>query len=124
MATLAATGTVGTAVANHNEESFARALQQTAQANGRAAAREAVTELVASALVVPVISSMQEQPFAEPPFAPTAVEKRFAPLLSRHLADRIVGSANFPLVDVIMDRLLGPESTNNEAKPEAEHVRS
>ena len=104
--------------------SFAEALQKAAQTHGRPAAREAATQLVASALLVPVLDAMYERPLAEPPFAPTAAEKRFAPLLSQHLADRIIGAANFPLVDVILDRLLGPETSTAEAPSEPDHVES
>ena len=82
------------------------------------------TQLVASALLVPVLDAMYERPLAEPPFAPTTAEKRFAPLLSQHLADRIIGPANFPLVDVILDRLLGPEAPASEAPSESDHVES
>ena len=105
-------------------ESFAEALQRAAQTHGRPAAREAATQLVASALLVPVLEAMYERPRAEPPFAPTAAEKRFAPLLSQHLADRIIGAANFPLVDVILDRLLGPETPAPKAPSESDHVES
>ncbi len=105
-------------------ESFAESLQKAAQTYGRPAAREAATQLVASALLVPVLDTMYERPLAQPPFAPTAAEKRFAPLLSQHLADRIIGAANFPLVDAILDRLLGPEAPAPEAPSESDHVES
>ncbi len=105
-------------------DSFAESLRKAAQTHGRPAAREAATELVASALLVPVLDAMYERPLAEPPFAPTAAEKRFAPLLSQHLADRIIGAANFPLVDLILDRLLGPEAPASEAPLEPDHVES
>ncbi len=105
-------------------ESFAESLQKAAQTHGRPAAREAATQLVASALLVPVLDALYERPLAEPPFAPTAAEKRFAPLLSQHLADRIIGAANFPLVDAILDRLLGPEAPASEAPSESDHVKS
>jgi len=105
-------------------EAFAESLQKAAQMHGRPAAREAATQLVASALLVPVLDAMYERPRAEPPFAPTAAEKRFAPLLSQHLADRIIGAANFSLVDTILDRLLGPEMPEPEAPSETDHVES
>ena len=117
MAKLALAGPAGAIGAGQGSESFAKALQKEAQTHGRTAARQAATELVASALLVPVLDAMYERPLAEPPFAPTAAEKRFAPMLSQHMADRIIGAANFSLVDTILDRLLGPE-----APSETEHV--
>ncbi len=122
MAKFARPGAAGGAGAAQGRESFALALQEEAQTHGRSAARQAATELVASALLVPVLDAMYERPLAEPPFAPTAAEKRFAPMLSQHLADRIIGAANFPLVDTILDRLLGPEAPAPEAPSESDHV--
>ena len=99
MAKLALPGPAGAIGAGQGSESFAKALQKEAQTHGRTAARQAATELVASALLVPVLDAMYERPLAEPPFAPTAAEKRFAPMLSQHMADRIIGATNFSLVD-------------------------
>lgn len=90
------------------EGAFAQVLAQAERGRDRAAARDAATRLVSSAFVMPVLASMHDSPFLEPPFAPTFAQKQFQPLLDRHLADRITGGANFPLVDVIVDRLLGP----------------
>ena len=122
MVKLARPGPVGAIGAEQGGESFAQSLQKAAQTHGRPAARQAATELVASALLVPVLDAMYERPFAEPPFAPTTAEKRFAPLLSQHMADRIIGAANFSLVDTILDRLLGPETPAPEAPSESDHV--
>ena len=124
IAKLTLPGAAGRAASDPSGASFVQALQQAAEAQGRPAAREAATQLVASALLVPVLDAMYERPRAEPPFAPTAAEKRFAPLLSQHLADRIIGAANFPLVDVILDRLLGPEAPAPQAPSESDHVES
>jgi Rod binding domain-containing protein len=97
------------APAGRRDAAFAPVLEQAAQGRDRQAARDAATRLVSSAFVMPVLASMHDSPFLEPPFAPTFAQKQFQPLLDRHLSDRITGSANFPLVDVIVDRLLGPE---------------
>lgn len=75
---------------------FAGAMQQ---------AREAAVELVSSAFIVPILERLHESPFQVEPFAPNFAEKRFAPLLDEKIADRIVGSANFKLVDAIVERL-------------------
>ena len=124
MAKLARPGPAGGMGAARGSESFAKALQEEAKTHGRSAARQAATELVAHALLVPVLDAMYERPLAEAPFAPTAAEKRFAPMLSQHMADRIIGAANFSLVDTILDRLLGPEKTTDDAPLESNHVES
>ncbi len=124
MAKFALPALAGAAGNEPGGESFAESLQIAAQTHGRPAAREAATQLVASALLVPVLDALYERPLAEPPFAPTAAERRFAPLLSQHLADRIIGAANFSLVDAILDRLLGPEAPAPEAPSESDHVKS
>ncbi len=123
MAKLALAGPAGAIGSERGGESFAKSLQNAAQKHGRPAARQAATELVASALLVPVLDAMYERPLAEAPFAPTAAEKRFAPMLSQHLADRIIGAANFSLVNTILDRLLGPETPAPEAPSESDHVQ-
>ncbi len=69
-------------------------------------ARVAASQLVASAFIEPALASLREGAFAEPPFAAGFVERRFAPLLDLQIADRITASANFPLVDLIVRRLL------------------
>jgi Rod binding domain-containing protein len=89
---------------------FSQVLQQAARDQDRAVARDAASRLVSSVFILPVLAAMRDSPFLEPPFAPTFAEKQFQPLLHQHLADRITGAANFSLVDVILDRLLGPES--------------
>ena len=72
-------------------------------------AREAATQLVSSAFILPVLAARHESSFARPPFAAGFAEKRFAPLLDRTLADRIARAADFPLVRAIVERLM-PET--------------
>lgn len=88
-------------------EQFSQALRAAEKDRDREALRESAGQLVSSAFIVPVLNALRESPFLEEPFAPTFAEKRFAPLLDQQIADRIVSAANFPLVDVIVDRLLG-----------------
>ncbi len=90
-------------------EPFSQVLHQAAQDRDRAVARDAATRLVSSVFIMPVLAALHDSPFLEPPFAPTFAEKQFQPLLDQQIADRIAGAANFSLVDVIVDRLLGPE---------------
>lgn len=91
-------------------DSFARVLEHAAAGDDRQKLREAAGQLVSSGFIVPVLASLRESQFLEAPFAPNAAEKRFAPLLDQQIADRIVSAANFPLVDVIVDRLTGAPS--------------
>jgi hypothetical protein len=89
--------------------SFRRALDAAvAGGAGPEAVREAATQFVASAFIVPALDALHESPFNDGPFAPGPGEKRFAPLLDQHLADRITHAARFPLVDVIVERLTSP----------------
>jgi Rod binding domain-containing protein len=67
-------------------------------------AREAATQLVSSAFIVPVLKAMRESADLAGPFAPGEAERRFAPLLDEQIADRIASAANFPLVDAIVNR--------------------
>jgi hypothetical protein len=90
-------------------EAFAKALTLAQQSRDRATVRESASKLVSSAFIMPVLEMLHDSEFLEPPFAPTVAEKRFQPLLDQHIADRITSAANFPLVDAIVDRLLGPE---------------
>jgi len=96
--------------AHRGGELFSQALHQATQDQDRAVARNAATQLVSSVFIIPVLAALHDSPFAKPPFAPSFAEKQFQPLLDQQIADRIAGAANFSLVDVIVDRLLGPES--------------
>ena len=114
------------AVDDHGARPFAQLLQQaTGGQTRREIAREAATQLVAAALIMPVLESMRDSPMLRPPFAPGLAEKRFAPLLDQQIADRIAGAANFSLVDQIVDRLLGPitppSSSNVQPSQEPSH---
>lgn len=114
------------AVDDHGARPFAQLLQQAIGGQTRREmAREAATQLVAAALIMPVLESMRDSPMLRPPFAPGLAEKRFAPLLDQQIADRIAGAANFSLVDQIVDRLLGPitppSSSNAQPSQESSH---
>lgn len=85
------------------------------------AARLAATQFVSSAFIVPVLATLHESSFQVEPFAPNFAENRFAPLLDEQIADRIVGSANFKLVDVIVDRVMRRSAA--EPRPEVLDVR-
>jgi Rod binding domain-containing protein len=74
--------------------------------------RLAATQLVSSAFIVPALASMRSSPLAPKsgPLVPGTAEKRFAPLLDQHLADRITSAANFPIIESIVDRYSRAES--------------
>ena len=89
-------------------DSFAQVLSDAGRDKDRETVREAATQLVSTTFLVPLLASLRESPFVEPPFAPGLAEKQFRPMLDQEIADRIAGAANFPLVDAIVNRLLGP----------------
>ncbi len=69
-------------------------------------ARQASRQLVADALVRPILASMRENSRASGLFAPTDAEKRFGPMLDEAIADRVIESSQFKLPDLIADRWL------------------
>jgi len=68
--------------------------------------RAAAEEFVAIGLVQPILASMRELNQAAEPFAAGAAERRFGPMLDAEIAQRIVRSANFGLVDSVARQLL------------------
>ena len=97
-------------------DSFQQSLESAARTN-RAALADAASQLVSSAFVLPVLSSLHDSPFQlkEGPFAAGTAEKRFAPLLDQQLADRVTKAANFSLVRSIIDRFSKKDPGNDEA---------
>jgi Rod binding domain-containing protein len=72
----------------------------------REALQEAASKLVSTAFVMPVLESLNQSPLrpTQGPFAAGGAEKRFTPLLHQEFADRITKSANFGLIDRIVDQ--------------------
>ena len=105
---LSSPGVLPLALGGEAGRSFEHVFSEAMPAPDRKKAREAAAQLVASAFIVPVLASLREGPFLEAPFAQSLAEKQFGPLLDQQIADRITMAANFPLVDLIVDRLLGP----------------
>ncbi len=85
--------------------------------------RESAEQLVASALLLPVLEEMSSSPLRpeDGPFAENVVEKRFGPLLHQHLADRMMQSRSFGLVDAVVERLR-PATEGATAWPEGQAV--
>ena len=91
--------------------SFAFELAQSTKHSTREQVRESASKLVASAFIQPILAQMHETSFVSGRFAPGDAERRFTPMLHQHLADGIGTATSFPLVDAIVDRLLGPSSS-------------
>ena len=96
-------------VAGRGGAGFAAVLGRTSASQDREIVRQAAAQLVASTFIMPVLQSMHDSPFLKPPFAPGFAEKQFQPLLDQQVADRLTSAARFPLIDLITDRLMGPE---------------
>lgn len=84
---------------------FSAALAR-AGAGGKGEAREAAEQLVAASLVSPVLKSLRESTGAAGPFAPGRGERMFRELQDAVLAQRLVKSAQWPLVDALAQRML------------------
>lgn len=67
--------------------------------------REAASQLVATAFIMPLVQSMHESPWAQGPFAPGTAEKQFRPMLDQQLADEVTSASTFGLVDTIVKEL-------------------
>ncbi len=96
-------------VAGRGGKGFAALLGRASASQDREIVRQAAAQLVASTFIMPVLQSMHDSPFLKPPFAPGFAEKQFQPLLDQQVADRLTSAARFPLIDLITDRLMGPE---------------
>jgi len=67
--------------------------------------RHACEQLVSDALVQPLLKQMRQSPFKVKMFHGGHAEQAFAQKLDTILADRIVHSANFPIVDSVYNNL-------------------
>ncbi len=82
-------------------DGFARALRGEGDGHTPDEARRASEQLVALTFVQPVLREAREASRAAPPFAPTAIEKQFGPLMDQILSERIVRSSNWAIVERI-----------------------
>lgn len=69
-------------------------------------ARKAAEQLVSTALVVPLLRQMRQDPFRTELFHGGQAEETFGSQLDQIFADRTVQGANFPLVSAIEKQLL------------------
>lgn len=77
-----------------------------AVAEVEASAREKAEAFVAQALVQPVLKEMRSSSDAWGPFKPGQHEQSFSWLIDERIAQNIVSSENFPVVDRIAESLL------------------
>jgi Rod binding domain-containing protein len=121
MATIGVEGTLSRArmtpsAASDSRDSFAQVIARASTGGGtpEARAREGAEQLVATALVQPVLKQLRESNQAVAPFAPSQGERSFRSLMDAALAQRMVRSQHWPLVDRLargMLKKLGVENT-------------
>lgn len=94
-----------------DQELFASVLSRARQDQGATdeatKARTAAEDFVAQALVEPVLKQMREMSQAAAPFAPNQAEKAFRTMLDGAMAQRVVKSGNWTLVDKVAERIAG-----------------
>ncbi len=101
---------------------FAGALNRARHDADESTVREAATQLVSSAFLQPVFAQLRERTMAEGPFRPGAAERRFGPLLDRHLADHVAGATRFSIIDAIVKRLTSPVPGQGAPREESIHA--
>ncbi|NBC10197.1 MAG: hypothetical protein GVY24_00490 [Planctomycetes bacterium] len=67
--------------------------------------RESVEQLVSSAFILPLMNELRDQPLDSDLFGGGFAEDSFRQQLDTVLADRMVAGGNFPVVEVIYERL-------------------
>jgi hypothetical protein len=82
----------------------ARLAAKARQGDARGLALEAARTLVSEGLVKPMFAELREGNMAGEMFKPGVAERRFRPILDGMLADRVVASKDFPVVEVVADR--------------------
>jgi hypothetical protein len=110
---------------NDERELFSSVIARASRAPGaskEADARTAAEGLVTAALVQPIFKQLRESAgAAPPPFGPGPGERSFRGMLDTTIAQKLVTSQNWPLVDRLARDLLnrsgtGPPLTNPPAK--------
>jgi hypothetical protein len=69
-------------------------------------ARKAAEQLVSTALVQPIFKRLRDSNNAAAPFAPNQAERTFGAMRDAALAQRMVGSQRWALVDQLARRML------------------
>jgi Rod binding domain-containing protein len=81
--------------------------------------REAAENFVAIALVQPVFKQLRSTNHAAAPFAPTKAEQQFQSMIDSQLAQKMVRSSNWPLVDRLAQDML-KKAMGTAAQPAAD----
>jgi hypothetical protein len=77
-------------------------------------ARRAAEQFVSTTFILPILKELRAQNRAAPPFGPTQAEKTLGPMMDAQLADRMVRSGQFALVDRVAAELRGVERRESE----------
>ncbi|MEK6701203.1 MAG: hypothetical protein AABZ53_02995 [Planctomycetota bacterium] len=94
------------------QESFAAVMARSSTRPGMAArskeaqTRESAEQFVAITFVQPILKQLRESNSAAGPFAPSSGEKQFRALMDADIAQRVVKSSRWPLVDRVTQDLL------------------
>lgn len=100
----------------------------TASTSKQDEARAAAEELVARALVQPIMAKLRESRDAAEPFGPNEVERAFGSISDAQFADRLTKSGNWSLVDAVAKRIMNagkaaePIATNESQQAAAESL--
>lgn len=92
-----------------SREEFAAVLSRSRESEPKTpeqSARAGAEQFVAIALIQPLLKQLRDSNHAAPPFAPSSAEKQFQSLYDGQVAQRIVSSTQFPLVDRLARDLL------------------
>lgn len=82
--------------------------------------REAAENFVSIALVQPVFKQLRSTNNAAAPFAPTKAEQQFQSMIDARLAQRLVKSSNWPLVDRLAQDMLKKSQGGSAIPPAAD----
>lgn len=106
------------------QEQFASILSRAAERWGTTgaappapASRRAAQELVAVALVQPLLAQLRDADAAAEPFAMTPAQRQFRALLDASVALEIVRAARWPLVDRVAEQLAGRTAHATPSQP-------
>lgn len=91
---------------SQSNRSFAAELEAAGRGELVEQVRELAVQLVSTAFVQPALESVRDSGFRSERFAAGDAERRFGPLLDQHIADRVTGASEFPIVDRLTEHVL------------------
>lgn len=95
------------AMGRHGVAAAPRAESGSTESDADAKARRAAEQFVSTTFILPILKELRAQNRAAPPFGPTQAEKTLGPMMDAQLADRMVRSSQFALVDRVAAELRG-----------------